>query len=65
MTTTRKQQPAGTAKPQYWPGHEVTVCRTRILLATQKVFAQQGFPAAEVRAVAERAGVGKAARTRN
>lgn len=43
-----------------WLGREVTDRRTRILCAAQEVFAQQGFRAAEVRTIAERAGVGKA-----
>ena len=46
--------------PRFWLGREVTDRRTRILCAAQEVFAQQGFRSAEVRAVAERAGVGKA-----
>lgn len=43
-----------------WLGREVSDRRTRILCAAQEVFAQEGFRSAEVRTVAERAGVGKA-----
>lgn len=43
-----------------WLGRELTDRRTRILYTAQEVFAQQGFRSAEVRTVAERAGVGKA-----
>ncbi len=54
------RKPADSTAPRYWLGREVTDRRTRILCAAQEVFAQQGFRSAEVRAVAERAGVGKA-----
>ena len=58
MATVRKS--SSTESARYWLGREVTDRRTRILCAAQEVFAQQGFRSAEVRAVAERAGVGKA-----
>lgn len=58
MATPRKS--SDSAAPRYWLGREVTDRRTRILCAAQEVFAQQGFRSAEVRSVAERAGVGKA-----
>lgn len=45
---------------RYWLGKEVNDRRMRILCAAQEVFAQQGFRSAEVRTIAERAGVGKA-----
>lgn len=49
-----------TIPPGRWLGREVTDRRTRILRAAQEVFAQQGFRSAEVKTIAERAGVGKA-----
>ena len=58
MANVRKSGTQETTR--YWLGREVTDRRTRILCAAQEVFAQQGFRSAEVRAVAERAGVGKA-----
>jgi len=64
MATTRES--AGERKSgeqpayRYWLGREVTDRRTRILCAAQDVFAQQGFRSAEVKTIAERAGVGKA-----
>jgi len=45
---------------RYWLGREVTDRRTRILCAAQEVFAREGFRSAEVKTIAERAGVGKA-----
>lgn len=58
MARTRKS--TGTEPVRHWLGREVNDRRTRILWAAQEVFAQQGFRSAEVRAVAEKAGVGKA-----
>lgn len=58
MTLLRKS--VSTHPPRYWLGREVTDRRTRILCAAQEVFAQQGFRSAEVKTIAERAGVGKA-----
>ncbi len=55
-----KKKPVRSEQPQHWLGHAVNDRRTRILLAAQEVFAQHGFREAEVRTVAERAGVGKA-----
>jgi AcrR family transcriptional regulator len=46
--------------PRHWLGREVTDRRTRILCAAQEVFAREGFRSAEVKTIAERAGVGKA-----
>jgi AcrR family transcriptional regulator len=45
---------------RYWLGREISDKRTRILASAQAVFAEQGFRTAEVRTIAERAGVGKA-----
>lgn len=53
-----KRKPS--AAPLVWLGREVTDRRTRILCAAQEVFAKEGFRSAEVRTIAERAGVGKA-----
>ena len=50
----------GATPTRYWLGREVTDRRTRILCAAQEVFAQEGFRSAEVKTIAERAGVGKA-----
>ena len=58
MVTTRKS--AATKAYSHWLGREVTDRRTRILCAAQEVFAEQGFRSAEVKTIAERAGVGKA-----
>lgn len=54
------RKPAVDAPPRYWLGREVTDRRTRILCSAQEVFAEQGFRSAEVKTIAERAGVGKA-----
>lgn len=43
-----------------WPGKDIANRRTRILAAAQEIFAQGGFHKAEVKQVAELAGVGKA-----
>lgn len=56
--STRK--PAADAPVRFWLGREVNDRRMRILCAAQEVFAQQGFRSAEVKTIAERAGVGKA-----
>lgn len=63
MKDARGDKAAGSrqdSQPLYWLGREVTDRRTRILVAAQEVFAREGFRSAEVRTVAERAGVGKA-----
>lgn len=60
MATPAKKKSATAEKSLYWLGREVTDRRTRILCAAQEVFAQQGFRSAEVREIAELAGVGKA-----
>lgn len=60
MATPGKKKSIIADKPQYWLGREVADRRTRILCAAQEVFAQQGFRSAEVREIAELAGVGKA-----
>ncbi len=60
MASKSTQSGKSSTPPARWLGRELSDRRTRILHAAQEVFAQQGFRSAEVRAVAERAGVGKA-----